>query len=71
MTSLYMPAFYFNYTSEVWFKCANTFINNFLWNFIPLINKGFFHRIEISCPLALVYVLLQESLDPKIYWIQT
>ena len=52
------------------FKYTNTFINNFLWNFIPLFNNGFFQKIEIGYPSALVYILLQESPDPKIYWIQ-
>ena len=65
-----MPSFYFNYTSKPTFKCINTFINDFLRNVIPLFNNGFFQGIEIGYFSALVYVLLKESLNLKIYWIQ-
>ena len=64
-----MPSFYFNYTLKFSFKCINTFINDFLRNFIPLINNVF-QGIEISYFLPLVYILLKESLNLKIYWIQ-
>ena len=64
-----MPSCYFNYTSKFSFKCINTFINDFLRNFIPLFNNVF-QGIEISYFLPLVYILLKESLNLKIYWIQ-
>ena len=65
-----MSTFYFNYTSKSRFKRFNTFIDDFLWKFIPLFNNGFFQRIEISYPSVSVYILLQEFPDRKIYWIQ-
>ena len=38
----YTPTFYLNYTSKSRFKYVNTFMNDFLWNFIPLFSGGFF-----------------------------
>ena len=64
-----MPSFYFNYTSKFRFKCINTFINDFLRNFIPLFNNVF-QGSQISYFLPLVYILLKEFLILKIYWIQ-
>ena len=49
---LYMPTF--NYMSNSKFKCFNTFVNDFLPNLIPLLNNGFFQKIEIAYSLALV-----------------
>ena len=66
---LYMPSFYFNYTSKSRCKCINTFINDFLPNFIPFFNNVF-QGIEIIYFSTLVYILLRESLNLKIYWIQ-
>ena len=51
-------------------KWVNTFIHDFMRTFLTLFNKGFFQWIEIVYPFALVYILLQESPNPKIYWIQ-
>ena len=64
-----MSSFYFNYTSKFRFKCINTFINDFLRKSIPLVNNVS-QGIKISFFLTLVYILLKESLNLKIYWIQ-
>ena len=53
-----MSSFYFNYTSKSGFKCINTFMNDFLQNFIPLFNDGFFQGIEIDYFSVLINVLL-------------
>ena len=63
-----MPSFYFNYSSGI--KCVNTLIIDFLRNFIPFFNSGFFQRIEIVYLLASICILLQESPDAKAYWVQ-
>ena len=66
-----MRSFYFNYTSKFRFDTLmhRYFINDFLRNFIPFFNNVF-QGIEISYFLPLVYILLKESLNLKIYWIQ-
>lgn len=45
---LYMPIFYFTYTSKSRLGCVHLFINNFMENFIPLFNSSFFQRIKIG-----------------------
>ena len=55
-------------------KCWSLGLNaskhqQFLRNFITFCNRGFFRKIEICYPSTLVYILLQESPDPRIYWI--
>ena len=65
-----MPTFSFSYTLKPRLKCVKKFINDFFRNFIPLFNYGFFRKFENDYPSASVYILLQESSDLKIYWIQ-
>ena len=64
-----MPSFYFSYTSKFRFKCINTFIDDFLKNFIALFNNVI-QGIEVSYFLSMGYILLKESLNLKTYWIQ-
>ena len=40
---------------------------SFIQWFIPLFNNGFFQRIEVGHSLVSIYILLYETLDPKIY----
>ena len=71
-----MPTFYFNYTSKSRFKCVNTFINDFLQNFIPFLKRILSKNREwLSFDLGIHFTpgeprfqnLLDSNLD---YWLR-
>ena len=71
-----MPTFYFNYTSKSRNKCVNTFINDFLQNFIPFLKRILSKNREwLSFDLMIHFTpgeprfqnLLDSNLD---YWLR-